>query len=68
MYGSIPADGTVLTLKTDLSDDYTPPDPGSPDLVDGTLTQVSTIRFPSTTHLTASWGAVSQNSPSWVQS
>jgi hypothetical protein len=66
--GSIPNNGTVLTLKTDLSDDYTPPDPGSPDLVNGTLTQVSTIRFPSTTHLTASWGAVSQNSPSWVQS
>ena len=58
VYGSIPSNGTVLTLKTDLSDDYTPPDPGSPDLVDGTLTQVSTIRFPSTTHLTASWGSV----------
>ena len=66
--GSIPADGTVLTLKTDLSDDYTPPDPGSPDLVDGTLTQVTTIRFPSTTHLADTWGSVSQNSPSWVQS
>jgi len=68
VYGSIPNNGTVLTLKTDLSDDYTPPDPGSPDLVNGTLTQVSTIRPPSTTHLTASWGTVSQNSPSWVQS
>ena len=68
VYGSIPANGTVLTIKTDLSDDYTPPDPGSPDLVDGTLTQVSTIRPPSTTHLTASWGTVTQNSPSWVQS
>jgi len=65
--GSIPNNGTVLTLKTDLSDDYTPPDPGSPDNVDGTLTQVSTIRFPSTTHLTDTWGSVSQNSPSWVQ-
>jgi hypothetical protein len=68
VYGSIPSNGTVLTLKTDLSDDYTPPDPGSPDLVNGTLTQVSTIRFPSSTHLTASWGSVTQNSPSWVQS
>jgi hypothetical protein len=68
VYGSIPADGTVLTIKTDLSDDYTPPDPGSPDNVDGTLTQVSTISPPSTTHLTASWGTVTQNSPSWVQS
>jgi len=68
LFGSIPANGTVLTLKTDLSDDYTPPDPGSPDLVDGTLTQVTTIRFPSTTHLADTWGSVSQNSPSWVQS
>ena len=68
VYGSIPTNGTVLTLKTDLSDDYTPPDPGSPDLVDGTLTQVSTIRFPSTTHIADTWGTVSQNSPSWVQS
>ena len=68
VYGSIPNNGTVLTLKTDLSDDYTPPDPGSPDLVDGTLTQVSTIRFPSTTHLADTWGSVTQNSPSWVQS
>ena len=68
LFGSIPANGTVLTLKTDLSDDYTPPDPGSPDLVDGTLTQVSTIRFPSTTHLADTWGSVSQNSPTWAQS
>jgi hypothetical protein len=68
VYGSIPNNGTVLTLKTDLSDDYTPPDPGSPDLVDGTLTQVTTIRPPSTTHLADTWGSVTQNSPSWVQS
>jgi len=66
--GSIPNNGTVLTLKTDLSDDYTPPDPGSPDLVNGTLTQVSTIRYPSTTYLANTWGTVTQNSPSWVQS
>ena len=65
---SIPADGTVITILTDLSDDYTPPDPGSPDLVDGTLTQVSTIRYPSTTYLADTWGTVTQNSPSWVQS
>ena len=65
---SIPADGTVLTILTDLSDDYTPPDPGSPDLVDGTLTQVTTIRYPSTTYLSDTWGTVTQNSPSWVQS
>ena len=65
---SIPADGTVLTILTDLSDDYTPPDPGSPDLVDGTLTQVTTIRYPSTTYLADTWGTVTQNSPTWVQS
>ena len=57
--------GSVITIYTDLSDDYAPPDPGSPDNVDGTLTQVSTLRFPSTTHLTASWGTPSQSSPSW---
>jgi hypothetical protein len=60
--------GSVLTIYTDLSDDYAPPDPASPDNVDGTLTQVSTIRLPSTSNLTASWGTVSQNSPSWSQS
>ena len=65
---SIPADGTVLTILTDLSDDYTPPDPGSPDLVDGTLTQVTTIRYPSTTYLSDTWGTVTQNSPTWIQS
>ena len=60
--------GSVITIYTDLSDDYAPPDPASPDNVDGTLTQVSTIRFPSTTHLSDTWGSVSQNSPSWSQS
>ena len=60
--------GAVLTIYTDLSDDYTPPDPASPDNVDGTLTQVSTVRFPSTTHLSDTWGSVTQNTPSWVQS
>lgn len=59
---------TVITIYTDLSDDYAPPDPASPDNVDGTLTQVSTIRYPSTTYLTNTWGTVTQNSPSWVQS
>jgi len=59
---------TVITIYTDLSDDYAPPDPGSPDNVDGTLTQVSTIRYPSTTYLSNTWGTVTQNSPSWVQS
>jgi len=59
---------TVITIYTDLSDDYAPPDPSSPDNVDGTLTQVSTIRYPSTTYLTDTWGTVTQNSPSWSQS
>ncbi len=59
---------TVITIYTDLSDDYAPPDPASPDLIDGTLTQVSTIRYPSTTYLTNTWGTVTQNSPSWSQS
>ena len=58
---------TVITIYTDLSDDYAPPDPSSPDNVDGTLTQVSTIRYPSTTYLTDTWGTVTQNSPSWSQ-
>ena len=59
---------TVITIYTDLSDDYAPPDPASPDLIDGTLSQVSTIRYPSTTYLSDTWGTVTQNSPSWVQS
>ena len=64
---SIPADGTVLTILTDLSDDYTPPDPGSPDLVDGTLTQTLIVRPPSTTYLADTWGTPTISSNSWVQ-
>lgn len=67
-YMSIPSNGTVLTLTTDLSDDYAPPDPGSPDNVDGTLTQTLVVRPPSTTYLTASWGTPVISSNSWVQS
>jgi len=59
---------TVITIYTDLSDDYAPPDPASPDNIDGTLSQVSTIRYPSTTYITSTWGTVTQNSPSWSQS
>ena len=65
---SFSTSATVITIYTDLSDDYAPPDPASPDNVDGTLTQVSTIRYPSTTYLSDTWGTVTQNSPSWVQS
>ena len=67
-YMSIPSNGTVLTVKVDLSDDYSPPDPGSPDNVDGTLTQTLVVRPPSTTYLTASWGTPTISSNSWVQS
>lgn len=56
--------GAVVTITTTLSDGSG----GFTDSVDGTLTQVSTIRNPSSTHLTASWGSVTQNSPSWVTS
>jgi len=56
--------GAVVTITTTLSDGSG----GFTDSVDGTLTQVSTVRNPSSTHLTASWGTVTQNSPSWVTS
>jgi len=67
-YLSIPVGGSVLTVFTDLSDDYTPPDPGSPDLVDGTLTQTLIARLPSTTYLADTWGTPTISSNSWVQS
>jgi hypothetical protein len=56
--------GAVVTIVTTLSDGSG----GFTDSVDGTLTQVSTIRNPSSTHLTASWGTVTQNSPTWTTS
>jgi len=56
--------GAVVTVTTALSDGSG----GFTDSVDGTLTQVSTIRYPSTTYLTAAWGTVSQNSPTWATS
>ncbi|MDC0863047.1 hypothetical protein OAP74_01075 [bacterium] len=59
--------GNVITIYTDLSDDYAPPDPASPDNIDGTLTQVSTVRPPSTAQLSDTWGTVTQNTPSWSQ-
>jgi hypothetical protein len=59
--------GDVITIYTDLSDDYAPPDPASPDNIDGTLTQVSTVRPPSTAQLSDTWGTVTQNTPSWSQ-
>jgi len=56
--------GTTLTAVTTLTDGSG----GFTDAVDGTLTQTSVIREPSSTHLTASWGTTTQNSPSWVTS
>ena len=56
--------GAVVTITTTLSDGSG----GFTDSVDGSLTQVSTIRNPSSTHLTASWGTVTQNSPTWTTS
>ena len=56
--------GAVVTIVTTLSDGSG----GFTDSVDGTLTQVSTIREPSNTHLDISWGTTVQNSPSWVTS
>ena len=53
--------GAVVTITTTLTDGSG----GFTDNVDGTLTQVSTIRPPSTTYLTNSWGTTTQNSPSW---
>jgi hypothetical protein len=60
--------GAVLTIYTDLSDDYTPPDPASPDLIDGTLSQITTVRPPSTGNISDTWGTITQNTPSWTQS
>ncbi len=60
--------GAVLTIYTDLSDDYTPPDPASPDNVDGTLSQITTVRPPSTSNISDTWGTITQNTPSWAQS
>jgi hypothetical protein len=56
--------GAVVTIITTLSDGSG----GFTDSVNGTLTQISTIREPSGTHLDVTWGTTSQNSPSWVTS
>jgi hypothetical protein len=69
------AASTVLTYVVSLLDDATdtiaPDGTGSGDLqdiVDGSLSQVMTIRPPSTTFLTSTWGTPSMNAPSWVLS
>jgi len=56
--------GAVVTITTTLSDGSG----GFTDSVNGTLTQVSTIREPSNTYLDITWGTTTQNSPSWVTS
>jgi len=56
--------GAVVTIVTTLSDGSG----GFTDSVNGTLTQVSTIREPSNTYLDISWGTTTQNSPAWVTS
>jgi len=56
--------GAVVTITTTLSDGSG----GFTDSVDGTLTQVSTIREPSNTYLDITWGTTTQNSPTWTTS
>lgn len=67
------AASTVLTYVASLLDDATdtiaPDGTGSgdvQDIVDGTLSQVMTVRPPSTTYLTSTWGTPSMSAPSWV--
>ena len=56
--------GATLTAVTTLTDGSG----GFTDAVDGTLRQSTTIRQPSSSYLTASWGTTTQNSPSWSTS
>ena len=56
--------GAVITCTTTLADGSG----GFTDSVDGTLSQISTLRAPSTTYLTAAWGTPTQNSPAWSTS
>jgi hypothetical protein len=55
--------GAVITYAVTLDDNDSTP---GTDQVDGTLTMTTTIRPPSTTYLTNSWGTVSQNSATWT--
>jgi hypothetical protein len=60
----INAASTVLTFRITLDDSASPP--GGPDTVDGTLSATWTVRPPSTTYISNTWGTVTANSPSWV--
>tara|TARA_R110000803_G_scaffold9968_1_gene30977 strand:+ start:345 stop:749 length:405 start_codon:yes stop_codon:yes gene_type:complete len=52
----------VITFAVTLSDND--PTVGT-DQINGTLTMTTTIRNPSTSNLTASWGTVTQNAATW---
>lgn len=52
----------TISFAVTLSDNDSTP---GTDSVDGTLTMTTTIRPPSTTYLSNSWGTVSQNAASW---
>jgi len=54
--------GSVITFSVELIDTG-----GSGiDNVDGTLSMTTTIRQPSTTYITNTWGSITQNSASWT--
>ena len=55
--------GAVITYAVTLDDNDATI---GTDQVDGTLTMTTTIRPPSTTYLSDSWGTVSQNAASWT--
>ena len=55
----------VLTVTTNLADAASP---AGGDVVNGTLSQVSTVRYPSTTYIANTWGTVTRNAPSWTTS
>lgn len=54
---------TVLSFRVTLDDSATP---ATGDLVDGTLTATWTVRPPSTTYISNTWGTVTASSPTWV--
>lgn len=65
--------GNVITfavLLEDAATDQIAPDGNAAitalDVVDGTLTMTTTIRPPSTTYISNTWGSVTQNTASWT--
>lgn len=59
---SVNSGATVLSLVVTLDDAVTK----APDSVDGTLTMTTTVRPPSTTYLTNTWGTPTQNTATWT--